>query len=147
MITTEEEYAFTPERAAEFAARLERRTTEAGKGSEDPAREVAVRSQLLELQRELAMWEAGIREPVPGGPLDAVPTITEEEYQALTEPDRATFRPRLTIAVRQAEIANIDRQIGIALDRIADWRRHRSWLEREISDPAAADREPAGSRI
>ncbi len=120
MITTEEEYGFMRERTAECAARLGRLSTPSSKSAGNPMRDVATRDQLLEMQRELAMWEAGIREPVPGGPVDSVPTITEAEYQALSETDRAEFRPRFAIAVRQAEIANIDRQIGITLDRIAD---------------------------
>jgi primosomal protein N'' len=104
-----------------------------------------ISSMLEALQREIALWEAGIREPVPGNPERPDLGVTVEQHNAMTDAEDAAFSLRLAVVSKQAEIANIDRQIGIALDRIADWRRHRAWLEREIADLAAADRQPATS--
>ena len=128
MITTEKEYAFTRERVA-------------ARGTP--------RIMLAEMRRELAMWEAGIREPV-SFPLLATATLpgldhSEEQYEALPPEERADYHQRLAIAAKHLEINAIDEQIGIALDRIADWRRHRAWLEREISELAASNREPVAA--
>ncbi len=46
------------------------------------------------------------------------------------------------LLLKRAEVANIDVQIGIALDPIADWRRHRARLERKIAELEATARQP-----
>ena len=120
MITSEEEYATTLEWVAKFVASLDR--LDVSPDTEPHrAQRIAAAAQLGSLRRELAMREAGIREPVPPSP-DA-PELSEGSH------DRAGASVRL----KRAEIANIDRQGGIALDRIAYWRRQRAWLEREIA--------------
>ena len=120
MISSEQEYGITQEWARRFAASLDTlRTAEA----EDAYREMrvaAIGSQLATLRRELAMWEAGIREPLPSVP-DLLPPPE-------TPIDEATAAAQL----KRAEVANIDRHIRIAHARIEDWRRHRAWLAREI---------------
>ena len=103
----------------------------------------SITSMLEALQREIAMWEAGIREPVLGNPDRPDPGIKVEQVNAMSDADYDRFSRQTAVSLKQAEIANIDRQIGIALDRIAGWCRHRAWLEREIADPAATDRQPA----
>lgn len=101
---------------------------------------------LADTERAIALWEAGIREPVPGTPDRPDLGVTVEAYQAMNEEAEARYHRQLTIATDKAEIANIDRQIGIALDRIADWRRHRAWLEQEIADLTSQEREPVHAR-
>ncbi len=129
MITTDQQYSVTRAHLAEFQTVLA-----ALKESSDPVQRrlqmEAVRSQIVTFERDLALWEAGIQEPVPGTPDPAM----------LDLPAGADTRAGI-IALKRAEIANIDRQIGIALDRIADWRRHRTWLEHEITTLEAEARE------
>lgn len=102
-------------------------------GEETSAGGRAMQAQMV---REAAMWDAVIREPVPPS-AELPPPLLDEDL------DDAAIAAYL----KRAEVANIDRQVGIALDRIADWRRHRAWLEREITEleapPAGAD--PVGS--
>ena len=106
-------------------------------GEETSAGGRAMQAQMV---REAAMWDAGIREPVPLS-ADLPPPLLDEDL------DDAAIAAYL----KRAEVANIDRQVGIALDRIADWRRHRAWLEREIAEldavPEAAPAEAAGAAV
>jgi len=131
MIADEQQYAVTTTWVARCVASLEKLQALPDTEPHLAQRIAGTRSQLEVLRREIAMWEAGIREEVPPSP-DA-PELHAGPH------DRAGASVRL----KRAEIANIDRQVGIALDRIADWRRHRAWLEREIAEldalPAGAD--------
>jgi hypothetical protein len=135
MIITDQQYGITRARLAEFQA-----TLAALKGSTDPAwrhlEVAAVSSQIETFERELAMWEAGIHEPVPDMPRPA-------DLELPAGVDARTG----VIALKQAEITTIDHQIGVLLDRIADWRRHRAWLEREIAtlEAEVTERQPQHS--
>ncbi|HEY8283132.1 MAG TPA: hypothetical protein VIJ28_01965 [Chloroflexota bacterium] len=137
MIGSEHEYQITQDRIGEFEARLPHLSGTARLGA------TAI---LTELKREIAMWEAGIREPLPDSPDLVQPPWTEEQVNAMSDEEFERASRQAAVLLKQAEIAHIDRQIGILLDRIADWRRHRAWLEREISELAAADRQPVASR-
>jgi len=140
MIANAHEYRITRERVDQFRAHLQdpNLSSSARGGAE---------SMLADLEREIALWEAGIREPVPGNSDLVSPPWTLEQVNAMSDEDYERTSLQAGILLKQAEIANIDRQIGIVLDRIADWRRHRAWLEREISElTAATDRQPAASR-
>jgi len=139
MIANENEYRITRERIDQFRAHL-RDTSLA------PSARGGAENMLADLEREIAMWEAGIREPVPGNPDLVSPPWTSEQVNTMSDAEFDQASRQAGILLKQAEIANIDRQIGIALDRIADWRRHRAWLEREISELAASDREPVAAR-
>lgn len=101
----------------------------------DAAIERARLANLLgQVERQIALYDAGIREPVPGEPEPVPRSITAEQASAMDEEAHAAAGRRAAVALKHAEVANIDRQVGLALDRIADWRRHRAWLEREIAD-------------
>ena len=134
MITAPDEYQVTIVRAAQFAEAVARLDATSGSSARHRTGVAGARVQLAQLERELAMWEAGIREEVPGEPDVAGLDLTPEQHDALSDTDRAAFNRGTAAALKRAEVANIDRQVGIALDRIADWRRHRAWLEREIAE-------------
>jgi len=86
MITSEEEYATTLEWVAKFVASLDR--LDVSPDTEPHrAQRIAAAAQLGSLRRELAMREAGIREPVPPSP-DA-PELSEGSH------DRAGASVRL----------------------------------------------------
>lgn len=134
MVTTEQEYVTTQDRVRQFTERLDRLEALPDTTPGRASRLAGTRNQLATLQRELAMWDAGIHEPVPG-------TLQYERVaEDIEEQDAA-------LLLKRAEIANIDRQIGLVLDRIADWRRHRAWLEREIAEleASAIERQPQES--
>ncbi len=112
----------------------------------DPDLRAIERSRLSNMramiQRAIAMWEAGIREPVPCH-IQFTPPSTSDQYNAATGEDEARIERETTIAYKQAEIANIDLAITLLqhgtpnaadAERIADWRRHKAWLEREIAE-------------
>ena len=145
MITTDEEYTITCEDATHFAERLATLEAHTGSATRDRARKAAIRAQLDELQRDLALWKADIREPVPGiaAPID--PPQVADGVGVLSDEELQQAGRLVATAQKRGEIANIDRQIGTLLDRIADWRRHRAWLEREIAelDARASSPEPA----
>ena len=122
MITDEQQYAVTTTWVARCVASLERLQALADTEPHLAQRIAGTRSQLDVLRRELVIWEAGIREEVPGVP------------DPLPPPEGPIDGATASVRLKRAEIANIDRQVGIALDRIADWRRHRAWLEREIAE-------------
>ena len=147
MITAPDEYQVTIVRAAQFAEAVARLEATSDPGARHRTGVAGARAQLAQLERELAMWGAGIREGVPGEPDVAGLDLTPEQHDALSDTDRAAFSRGTAAAQKRGEVANIDRQVGIVLDRIADWRRHRAWLEREIAEldalPAGAD--PVGS--
>ncbi|MGH2347125.1 MAG: hypothetical protein ACRDG4_18005, partial [Chloroflexota bacterium] len=119
MIRSGHEYQITQERISEFQARLPHLAGTARLGAT---------SILAELRRDAAMWEAGIREPVPGNPDRVSPPWTDEQVNSMSDEEYVGASDQAAVLLKQVEIANIDRQIGIALDRIADWRRHRAWL-------------------
>ena len=125
MIANEHQYQITRERVEQMASRLAE-LTEAEASDPDLATARAGAATILAtLRREVAMWDAGIREPVPGVP-------------DLLDPTRPWATVSATIALKQAEIAQIDHAINATLDRIADWRRHRAWLETEIEQATTA---------
>ena len=130
MIADEQQYAVTATWVARCVASLERLEVSPDTEPHRAQRIAAVVAQLGALRRELAMWEAGIREEVPSSP-DAPEPL-----------EGSCDRAGASVRLKHAEIANIDRQVGVALDRIADWRRHRAWLEREIAELEAV---PAGA--
>lgn len=109
--------------------------------AEDPALQATecehTSSMLAMTQRMVALWEAGIREEVPGRPDPVAPSDVP-----LTGGDPDVDERLAQRALKCAEIANIDRQVGIALDRIADWRRHRAWLAREVAELEAQAARP-----
>jgi len=133
MIADEQQYAVTTTWVARCVASLEKLQALPDTEPHLAQRIAGTRSQLEVLRREIAMWEAGIREEVPPSP-DA-PELHAGPH------DRAGASVRL----KRAEIANIDRQVGIALDRIAYWRRQRAWLEREIAALEGVPAEAASS--
>jgi len=139
MIANEQEYRITRERIDQFRSHLRN-------VSLAPSARGGAENMLADLEREIAMWDADIREPVPSSPDLVSPPWTSEQVNVMSDVEFDQASRQAGTLLKQAEIANIDRQIGIALDRIADWRRHRAWLEREISELAAPDRQPVASR-
>ncbi|HWE62121.1 MAG TPA: hypothetical protein VHB98_10445 [Chloroflexota bacterium] len=144
MITSEQQYHITQERIAGFEQSL--RTLDAVPPS-DPldyqTSRTSITSILATLKRETAMWEADIHELVPDQPNSVDADMTIEQVYAMSDEEFAAASQRLALRVKQAQIANIDRQIAIQEARIADWRRQRAWLEREIAQLEAEASEPA----
>ncbi len=133
MISSKHQYQITLERISQFATRLA--VLEVAQQA-DPNLHVARNGAagiLAQLKREAAMWETHIREPVPDEPRRIESSIPVEQIDALSEQEYAEFARQTDTMLKRAQITNIDRQIALAEARIADWRRHRAWLEREIA--------------
>ncbi len=112
-----------------------------GNPHEQDVRRAEVVARLGEAWRTVALWDVGIREPLPKQPLQALPYSRDWIHGANAE-EAARMERLNKIACKQAEIGTIDQQIAhmrgeqetATAERRADWLRYRAWLVDEIAD-------------